>query len=146
MSDAHDSLQVQEALTDAQIAGCWPVLAQLRTHVPMEGFVALVRRIESGGYRLAYIEDEGAVRAVAGWRILDQLVRGRVLYVDDLVTDTTHRSKGYGDALLAWCHAKARALECSALELDSGTHRHDAHRFYFRHRMTISSFHFVRPC
>ena len=146
MSASTHSLRVQDATTDEQIAGCWPVLAQLRTHVPMEGFVALARRLERGGYRLAYIEDEGAVRAVAGWRILDQLVRGRVLYVDDLVTDATHRSRGYGDALLAWLYEKARSLGCTALELDSGTHRHEAHRFYFRHRMTISAFHFVREC
>jgi hypothetical protein len=27
--------------------------------------------------------------------------------------------------------------------LDSGTHRRDAHRFYFRERMHISSYHFA---
>jgi GNAT superfamily N-acetyltransferase len=86
------------------------------------------------------------VRAVAGYRFLDQLVRGKVLYVDDLVTDEATRSRGYGEALLAWLYAQAREQRCTALELDSGVHRGGAHRFYFRQRMTISAYHFTRSC
>jgi GNAT superfamily N-acetyltransferase len=139
-------ITLHEAQTDAEIEACYPVLAQLRPHVPPEGFVALVRRLIEGGYRMAYAADEGMVRAVAGYRFLDQLVRGRVLYVDDLVTEKGMRSKGYGEALLTRLYDLARARECTALELDSGVHRAEAHRFYFRQRMTISAFHFVRPC
>jgi GNAT superfamily N-acetyltransferase len=132
--------------TDADIEGCHRVMAQLRPHVPAEGFVALVRRMEATGFRLASIADGGVVRAVAGYRFLDQLVRGKVLYVDDLVTDEAARSQGYGEALLAWLYAHAREEGCTALELDSGVHRGGAHRFYFRQRMTISAYHFTRPC
>jgi GNAT superfamily N-acetyltransferase len=137
---------VLEVTTDAQVAACHPVMAQLRPHIPPDGFVALIRQLEAGGYRMACVIDEGEVRAVAGYRFLDQLVRGRVLYVDDLVTDELQRSRGHGDRLLAWLYDKARASGCAALELDSGTQRVDAHRFYARNRMIISAFHFVRPC
>jgi GNAT superfamily N-acetyltransferase len=133
--------------TDADIEACHPVMAQLRPHVPAEGFVALVRRMEATGYHLASIGDEdGVVRAVAGYRFLDQLVRGKVLYVDDLVTDEAARSRGHGEALLDWLYTHAREQGCTALELDSGVHRGGAHRFYFRQRMTISAYHFTRPC
>jgi len=145
MADAM-SITLHEAQTDAEIEACYPVLAQLRPHVPPEGFVALVRRLTEGGYRVAFAADQGAVRAVAGYRYLDQLVRGRVLYVDDLVTEQGMRSRGYGEALLTWLYELARTTGCTALELDSGVHREAAHRFYFRQRMTISAFHFVRPC
>jgi GNAT superfamily N-acetyltransferase len=138
---------LEDARTDAQIAACYPVLAQLRPHVPAEGFVALIRRLEAGGYHLAYAADSEVVRAVAGYRYLDQLAaHGRVLYVDDLVTDEGTRSRGYGEALLTWLYELARSTGCTALHLDSGVHRAAAHRFYFRQRMTISDFHFVRPC
>lgn len=137
---------IHEAHSDAEIDACHPVLAQLRPHVPADGFVALIRRLESGGYRLAYIADDEDVRAVAGYRYLDQLVRGRVLYVDDLVTESGLRSRGYGEALLGWLYDLARRSGSAALELDSGVQRAEAHRFYFRHRMTISAFHFLRPC
>jgi GNAT superfamily N-acetyltransferase len=137
---------VREALSDEDVAGCHSVMFQLRPHVPGEGFVERVREMERTGYRLAFIADGGAVRAVAGYRYLDQLVRGKVLYVDDLVTDADSRSHGYGDTLLEWLFDRACASGCTALELDSGVHRKDAHRFYFRKRMTISAYHFVREC
>jgi GNAT superfamily N-acetyltransferase len=137
---------IVEVTSDAQVAACHPVMAQLRPHIPSEGFVARVRQLETGGYRMACVIDDGEVRAVAGYRILDQLVRGRVLYVDDLVTDEQRRSRGHGDRLLTWLYDKARASGCSFIELDSGTQRVEAHRFYARHRMIISAFHFVRPC
>jgi GNAT superfamily N-acetyltransferase len=97
------------------------------------------------GFLLAFLEDDGAVRAVAGYRFQDKLFSGLNLYVDDLVTDATARSRGHGRTLLAWLVAQARARGCDNFELDSGVQRHDAHRFYLRERMKISSYHFVLP-
>jgi GNAT superfamily N-acetyltransferase len=73
------------------------------------------------------------------------LAHGRTLYVDDLVTDAENRSLGYGRQLLDWLVARARAHGCHMFSLDSGTHRHEAHRFYFRQRLRISSYHFSLP-
>jgi GNAT superfamily N-acetyltransferase len=140
---------VHEARTDAEFEVCYPVLSQLRPHVPAEGVAALIRRLQEGGYRMAYVVDNvgnDEVRGVAGFRYLDQLVHGKVIYVDDLVTAQGMRSRGYGETLLDWLYELAQSTGCQALELDSGTHRAEAHRFYFRERMTITSFHFVRPC
>lgn len=130
--------------SDAAIARCHPVMAQLRPHVPLEGFVARVRAMQAEGYRLVALEADGAVRAVAGYRIQDMLAQGRHLYVDDLVTDEAARSHGHGKALLDWLAAEARAAGCAELELDSGTFRHRAHAFYFREGMHVAAFHFRR--
>lgn len=130
------------AESDAEIAGCHPVMHQLRPHVPLDGFVARVRRMQGEGFRLAYLAEAGEVRAVAGFRVLEQLVAGRVLYVDDLVTDGAARSTGCGAALLAWLRERARADGCEYLELDSAVQRAGAHRFYFRHGLTIIGYHF----
>ena len=67
---------------------------------------------------------------------------GRVLYVDDLVSDASMRSRGYGHQLMEWLRERARANGCVALTLDSGVQRFDAHRFYFTERMHISGYHF----
>ena len=137
-------MNIQLASTDAEIRECFDVMAQLRTHLKADEFVARVRRMEREGFRLAALRDDDKVQAVAGFRIYENLVTGRQMYVDDLVTNNETRSRGHGAALLAWLADHARADGCVALELDSGTHRHDAHRFYFRERMRISSFHFIR--
>ena len=71
--------------------------------------------------------------------------RGRVLRVDDLVTDPACRSSGYGVTLLDRLAAEAVRLGCAGIERDSGTRRTDARRFYLRERFAIRSFHCVRP-
>jgi GNAT superfamily N-acetyltransferase len=75
---------------------------------------------------------------------MEMLATGRTMYVDDLVTDETRRSRGYGKALLDWLQARAREAGCATFSLDSGTHRQEAHAFYFRERMRVTSFHFAK--
>jgi GNAT superfamily N-acetyltransferase len=53
------------------------------------------------------------------------------------------RSQGVGRALLAELQQRARAAGCYMLDLDSATHRADAHRFYMREHMAIGAFHFI---
>jgi GNAT superfamily N-acetyltransferase len=134
------------AETDADIAGCFLVMAQLRPKLRAEEFVARIRRKESESYRLAFLRDgTGTVRCVAGFRTMDRLHAGQVFYVDDLVTDAESRSRGHGDRLFDWLVVRARTLGCELFTLDSGTHRTDAHRFYLRKRMKIACFHFELP-
>jgi GNAT superfamily N-acetyltransferase len=136
-------LKIAEAQTDAEIARCFPVMRQLRSHFEDEHvFVTQVRRQRAEGFRLAFLEDESGVRAVAGYRMLESLYAGRFCYVDDLVTDAPARSTGYGSKLFDWLVAEACAAGCQKLELDSGVQRFAAHRFYLTKRMIISSHHF----
>jgi GNAT superfamily N-acetyltransferase len=130
------------ARTDAEIAACFAVMKELRTHLVEAEFVPKVRRLQETGYRLAYLEDEGSVAAVAGFRVGESLPWQRFLYVDDLVTASGRRSRGLGARLLRWLLAVARREGCTQLHLDSGTHREAAHRFYRREGLTLSSYHF----
>jgi GNAT superfamily N-acetyltransferase len=67
---------------------------------------------------------------------------GRHLYVEDPVTSSEARSKGLGRQMIRWLRDQARAAGCAYLDLDSGTQGGGAHRFYFRHGVTIASYHF----
>lgn len=135
---------IQLAEKDDDIARCFPVMAELRTHLKQGEFVERIRRQQrDGGYALAFLEEEDVVRAVAGYRIAEFLAWGRILYVDDLVTAAAERSRGWGRELFDWLMARARAQGCEALHLDSGVEKHGAHRFYLRHRMAITAHHFA---
>ncbi|ABY36471.1 MAG TPA: N-acetyltransferase [Chloroflexus aurantiacus] len=136
-------MNISIAATDDEIAACYPIMHQLRPHLTQSEFVPRIRRLMEMGYRLAALTDEGEVVAVAGFRFGENLAWGRFLYVDDLVTDANRRSRGYGSALLNWLKQHAAAAGCDQLHLDSGTWRKDAHRFYEREGMRLSSFHFV---
>ena len=135
--------RIAVATTQEEIRRCFPVMHELRTHIVDEKeFVERIQRQQKKGYQLAFLESEGEVRAVAGYRFLESLFSGKNLYVDDLVTRDADRSRGYGAQLVDWLAEQARAKNCETLELDSGVQRFDAHRFYFSKRMSISSYHF----
>jgi GNAT superfamily N-acetyltransferase len=126
-----------------EIRRCFPVMRELRTHLENEDeLVERVQRQQKQGYQLAFVESEGEVRAVAGYRFLESLFSGKNLYVDDLVTRESDRSRGFGGVLLDWLIEQSREAGCESLELDSGVQRFDAHGFYFSKRMHISSYHF----
>ncbi|GAA0621458.1 GNAT family N-acetyltransferase [Streptomyces crystallinus] len=120
-----------------------PVLRELRPHLTESLFGEIYAEGYGQGLRFsaAYGED-GVCVGAAGWRIVATTVAVRKLYVDDLVTAETARSQGVGHALLAHVEKIARAAGCTSLNLDSGTHRTDAHRFYFRERMAVTAFNF----
>ena len=134
---------ILKAITDDQILATREVMRQLRPHIPSENYLAVVKRMkQTDGYQLAAFYDDDEVRAVAGYRFMEMLYCGKILYVDDLNTDESHRSKGYGRALLNWLKAEARENACVQLHLDSGVQREQTHRFYFREGLTINCHHF----
>ncbi len=126
----------------------YAAMRELRTHLASAAeFVGRVNaRQRPEGYRLvgAFIEGQAEPVAVAGFRVLHALAWGHVLYVDDLVTREACRGQGYAAALMRWLVAEAARLGCDQLHLDSGVHRHTAHRFYLNQRMDITSYHFQR--
>ena len=133
---------VEHADTDEAILACHEVMAELRPHVARGDFLKTVRSLQSEGLRLACIRDGGRVVAVAGYRISTNLFCGRHLYVDDLVTAESERSKGHGKALLGWLRQQAVENDCDVFHLDSGVQRKRAHQFYLREGLELSSYHF----
>lgn len=135
-------MEIRVAQHEDDVRRCHAVMAELRPHLDVAAFAAQVARQQASGYEIALLEADGAVQAVAGFRVQEMLHSGKQLYVDDLVTAGAARSRGYGAALLEWLVARARATGCATVELDSGVQRFAAHRFYFREGMHISSYHF----
>lgn len=135
-------MDIKLAKSDVEIALCFPVVHELRPHVEEGAFVSRVRRQEASGYRLAYVLVGGEAVAVAGYRVGENLAWGRFLYVDDLVTRSSQRSRGYGAALLSWVMDFAAKAGCEQVHLDSGIQRTEAHRFYEGEGMERASVHF----
>ena len=129
---------------DPRLADVFPVMRELRTELSEQGFRDLYSAAYEDGYRVVGLFDEGKCRAAAGYHLSHGFLHGRFMYVDDLVTSDTDRSKGYGRALNEHLFQIARRNGCSNVQLDSGTQRADAHRFYFREGYVITSFHFSR--
>lgn len=137
---------IRECISDQDIMATFPIMHQLRPHLQEQEYLKVIRDImHSDGFRLVGLFVNNICVACSGFRIMRKLtVSGeKILYVDDLVSDSNGRSKGYGKQLLNWLKAEAQRSGCETrLELDSGNQRIDAHRFYYREGLAIKAFHF----
>ena len=121
-----------------------PVLLELRPHLTPESFSAIYTEGYPQGLRFTAAYDGDRCVGVAGWRVIATTFAERKLYVDDLVTTDDARSRGVGKALLSELTRRAVEAGCTAIDLDSGVHRFDAHRFYHHEGLTIAAHHFVK--
>ena len=130
------------ATDETAVRRCWPAFAQLRPHLPDEAeFLARWREQSAQGYRLRYVEHDGAVAGVLGYRFLTTMVWGRVLYLDDLFVTDEVRGTGLGRHLLGIAERLARGAGCASVQLDTGYQRHAAHRTYLRNGYELSCHH-----
>ena len=136
----NDAGQVMES---GWLARAERVHRELRPQIP-KPYVESMGRVFQGGGRMTLAIYAGEVAGVAVFRVHENTSQGRKLYVDDLVVDPECRSRGIGGALLARLEEKARRADCVVVDLDSGTERERAHRFYFRAGYTIRTFGFKK--
>lgn len=128
----HDTV-LRHAETDADLRDCWPVMQPLRPHVTgAEDFIARVHRMRADRYHLLAVWREDMVLAVGGYHLMENLVYGRFLYVDDLVTLDTARGQRWGERLIDAMTRIAEEAGCTSLVLDTAVANVDAQRFYRR--------------
>jgi len=123
------------------LAAAESVHRQLRPHLPAN-YVGRMKEVFAGGAEMAVAVADGQVTGITVFRVLEKTHSGRDLYCDDLVTDERLRSTGVGHALVDYMERLCRERQCDTFSLDSGCQRQQAHKFYFREGMTITSLHF----
>lgn len=132
-----------------ETASAFAALSVLRPKLQdINSFVEQVNHIQrKQGYRLFGIFEDGINNAVAvcGFREEMNLVSGRHMHIDDLVTLPQYRKNGYGTRLLSEIQNIARQEGISQIHIDSnvGGERTTAHRIYFQHGFEIGAYHFV---
>ncbi len=136
ITDAQRQVQAPQWLAAAE-----RVHRQLRPQLPADYADKMRRVFRDGGEMCLVVRDE-RVAGVAVFREFENTHIGRRFYVDDLVTDESERSTGAGRALIEYLGKVAHDRGCPGLDLESGTHRTRAHRFYFREDFFITAFSF----
>ena len=135
-------MEIKEVKTTDDLVKVFPVLNELRTNLTLESCMALFAKMRNENYQICYLENDGEVCAVTGYRLLTTLYDGPIMYIDELVTSEQHRCNGYAGKLLDFLIAEAQAHGLKAIHLDSAHHRYDAHRFYLAKKMNIVYHHF----
>ena len=136
--------EVKYAQSAQEVENCWEVVQVLRPHLQKEQYVQQVLEMMQEGYQMIFISEENKPVAFAGFRNLNMLYSGQIIYIDDLSTLPSHRGKGYAGQLLDYIHELANRTGKQSVQLDSGYHRNDAHRLYLQKGYKISSHHFSR--
>ncbi|KJC60394.1 hypothetical protein UP10_13415 [Bradyrhizobium sp. LTSPM299] len=131
--------------TEVEIAACWPIMRLLRSQLTSQySFVQQVLRQRLDGYHLLAATTGGVIVALAGWRIQENFVFGRHVYVDDLVTEENLRGTGLGSHLLTALANECRELRCDYLVLDTALRNTAAQRFYEREDMHKVAIKYIR--
>lgn len=140
-----NEVALRHAETPAEIAACYPVMVLLRPHLAdADELVARVGRQRAAGYRLLAAWRGGAPVALAGYRFEENLIHGRFVYVDDLVTAEAERGGGLGARLLDAVAEIGREAGCRRLVLDTALDNVLAHRFYYRQGLLARALRFSR--
>jgi ribosomal protein S18 acetylase RimI-like enzyme len=133
MNDKLHGVALRDVETEEQLRACYPVMKELREHLESEDdFVTRVTRMAQQGYRILAAWEHGDVVALAGYRLQENLVYGKFLYVDDLIAGEKTRSQRWGARLLEHLTGYAERAQCVKLVLDTGLSNALAQRFYFR--------------
>lgn len=128
---------------DTAATACYQLMRQLRPRITSEQeFLSQWRRQRVAGYRLLAFWQGAKPIAIAGFRIQENFVHGVHLYVDDLVTDESIRSRGVGALLMKRLAAEGQKLGCAKLLLDTPLTNTLGHRFYYRQGLMATALRF----
>lgn len=117
--------------------------------VSAQSFANQVDNIQRGaGYRLfaVFVPEQKEAVAVCGFRLTHNLVWGRFIHIDDLVTQQAYRRQGHAQTLMDAVTIEARKLGCTEIHLNAyvSPERAPMHRLCFDNEFFIASHHFRR--
>lgn len=142
MTDTIEAM-IRPVETEQELRACFGVMRELRPHLVNEDdFIRRVARLRTEQYRLLGVWQGNEAVALAGYRLQENLIYGRFLYVDDLVTTERARGRRWGARLLETLTDIACQNACTRLVLDTGLANSLAHRFYCRQGLLTGAIRF----
>jgi len=136
-------MQIRE-LDLKELETVWEVLSQLRVELSYKEFEDLVYEMRDREYKMFGLFEGEELVTYAGGSIQTNLYHKRHLFLDELVTYDSVRSRGYGDAMLEYLSNYAKMAGCERVVLTSGLAKEEAHKFYEKKGFTKASFIFVK--
>ena len=124
------TIEIRELKTEAEFRRAHAVMHELRTDMDEDTYLEFLDEMVPQGYRMLALEADGEIAALAGIAKRVNFYYRHYIWVYDLITKETERSKSYGLQLLQHIEVIARDEGCETVALSSGLQRLDAHRFY----------------
>lgn len=131
--------------TRVDLERCYPVIRELRPHLSFDDYISIYEESHAAdGYEIVAIENKGQILAVMGYRFLSDFVRGKHVYIDDLVSTESARSQGLGAELLKFAEKITESTGCKSLRLCTGIENDRGVKFYDRNGWTKRAFAYTK--
>jgi GNAT superfamily N-acetyltransferase len=140
-------MECKKAITKADIEICKEAILEFRGNLDPNTVVDQVfQMISQEGFQLVFVSNADCTKAGAfiGYRKLNLLRTGPMIYVDDLFTFSEFRGQGYAGALLDYVANQAANEGIKSIHLDSGYTLHTAHRLYLNKGYYLACNHFAK--
>ena len=139
-------MKIKTAQTQSDLENMYPLLVELRPHLTYENFLDSYNNAHKNDqYELVGFYEDDNLIALIGYRVLYDFVRGRHLYIDDLITSVTVRSKGLGAKVLEFAEEKAHELNCTGgLRLCVGLENTRGIKFYEKNGWKARTFAYTK--
>lgn len=124
---------------------CFPVMKELRPHLTEQEYLEIYRHAHAmDGYEILALEHDNQIVALMGYRLIFDFVRGKHLYIDDLVSTEKQRSKGFGALLLKQAEIIAKNMGCKTLRLCTGVENDRGKKFYEQNKWNLRAYAFTK--
>lgn len=108
------------------------LLSQLRSHIDLNTLCSRLEQMKKEGYQLWGYSKESNLIGLVSTRLYTDLVRGKHIYIDDLVVNSNYQSQGIGVILLNHVEEYAKNLSISSLRLSCAIENLRGKNFYLR--------------
>ncbi|ASK29045.1 GNAT family N-acetyltransferase [Chryseobacterium sp. T16E-39] len=133
---------ISNITTDSEIQQCWEVISLLRPHLNKNNWKDIIGEMMANEkYYIAGIIENTQCVAFAGYRIMNSLHSGHIIYIDDLCTLESHRGKGLGSQLLKYVERIARSGDMDAVILDTDFTNNTAQKVYLKSGFQLAALH-----
>ncbi len=124
---------------------CFSIMQELRPHLTFESYISIYEESNTrDGYEIVAIEQENKILALMGYRFLWDYVRGKHVYIDDLVVTEKRRSSGLGAELLKFAEDVMIKNNCTTLRLCTGINNHRGILFYDKNGWSKKAYAYVK--
>lgn len=140
-------MEIIKVKTPEDIKFAGEAILEFRPNLDPETYVEeVLLMMKEENFELAYIptDDHKKAAAFVGFRTMNMLRTGRIIYIDDLFTLADYRGKGYAGKLLNYVEQQALNMNINAVHLDSGFTLHPAHRLYLNTGYILACHHFAK--
>ena len=132
------SLKIKKIQSSQDLELAYLVMKELRQDLSYSDFLEIYEKAHAeSGYEILALEQDQAIVALVGFRVLHDFVHGKHLYIDDLVSTKEKRSQGFGAKLLLHAEEIAKNLNCRGLRLCTGIENEAGKKFYENNKWNL---------